>query len=485
MTKIRFIARLFLITAMLLSVVGKVQAQPPLPSHFHGEIHVLDNPPVVGSTINAYVPGVVAPVGSTTVTNSGGILVYTIDVAGDEPDTPAKDGGLEGDTITFRFGTRSLGTWFWHSGTDVNLNFHPPQAISGGSYSGNEGSSISFAGGASDWGSDVATYYWDMDNNGSYEITGASPTVTFNQSGIYTVGLWVTDAQVGEGFATATVNVANVAPTLGVYAASVSTNEGTKADNGGTVSDPGNDVSTIIASVGLVIVHGDGTWAWEYTPTDGPAQNQTVTLTATDADGGMGTTTFSLVVNNLGPVATISNNGPVAEGSPATISFSNPLDASPEDVTAGFHYAFACDNGSLSTATYASSSSTSFTTCVFSEPPTSHVVRARIIDKDNGFSEYTTTVLVSNANPVVTADQATVTVNEGSLITNTGTFNDPGTTDIVTLSASVGSITNNGNGTWSWSYTPPSGPASGGTCYHPGSGWPGRGWGSNLHPGGK
>ena len=87
MTKIRFIARFFLITAMLLSVVGKVQAQPPLPSHFHGEIHVLDNPPVVGSTINAYVPGVVAPVGSTTVTNSGGILVYTIDVAGDEPDS--------------------------------------------------------------------------------------------------------------------------------------------------------------------------------------------------------------------------------------------------------------------------------------------------------------------------------------------------------------------------------------------------------------
>ena len=465
MNKIKFITRIFLVTALLLSVVHTVQAAPPLPSHFYGEIHInaLDNPVVVGSQILAYVPGVVAAVGSAFVTASGSNLVYSMDVNGDDPDIIGKDGGYELDLITFRFGTRILGSAYWQSGTNLSLNFHPPQAISGGPYSGNEGTAISFIGSSIDWGSDIATYAWDMDSDpATFEITSQSPSITFTNSGSFSVRLRVTDGQRGEGYATASVTINNVAPVVTAYSASVSTNEGTTANNAGTYADPGNDVSSLSATVGNVTDHHDGTWAWTYTPTDGPAQNQNVTVTATDADGATGTTIFALVVNNVGPVGTLGNNGPVAEGSPATISFTGQADASPQDVSAGFHYAFACDYGSLATATYANSSATPSTSCIFSEPPSSHDVRARIIDKDNGFNEYTTNVLVSNANPVVTATQSTVTVNEGSLANNTGTFNDPGITDIVTLSASVGTIINNGNGTWSWSYTPPSGPSSGG-----------------------
>ena len=101
------------------------------------------------------------------------------------------------------------------------------------------------------------------------------------------------------------------------------------------------------------------------------------------------------MVNNTGPIGTLGNSGPVAEGSPRSVSFSGQGDASPLDVAAGFHYAFACDNSSLTGATYANSSASSSTTCTFSEPPVLHDVRARIIDKDNGFSEYTTTVIVA------------------------------------------------------------------------------------------
>jgi hypothetical protein len=43
----------------------------------------------------------------------------------------------------------------------------------------------------------------------------------------------------------------------------------------------------------------------------------------------------------------------VDEGSPVTISFTNATDASGADVTAGFHYAFSCTNGSLDSVTYA------------------------------------------------------------------------------------------------------------------------------------
>ena len=48
-----------------------------------------------------------------------------------------------------------------------------------------------------------------------------------------------------------------------------------------------------------------------------------------------------------------------------------------------------------------------------------------------------------------------VTVDEASEVTNTGTFNDPGGRETMTLSASVGTITrDDAAGTWSWSHTP-------------------------------
>lgn len=52
----------------------------------------------------------------------------------------------------------------------------------------------------------------------------------------------------------------------------------------------------------------------------------------------------------------------------------------------------------------------------------------------------------------------TIEVNEGQTALNTGTWSDPDG-DGVTLSASVGSVVQNANGTWNWSYTPTDGPA--------------------------
>lgn len=56
-------------------------------------------------------------------------------------------------------------------------------------------------------------------------------------------------------------------------------------------------------------------------------------------------------------------------------------------------------------------------------------MRARIIDKDNGFTEYTTSVVVTNANPVVTAP-ANQNASEGSSASFTlGSFSDAGVND--------------------------------------------------------
>jgi hypothetical protein len=64
--------------------------------------------------------------------------------------------------------------------------------------------------------------------------------------------------------------------------------------------------------------------------------------------------------------------------------------------------------------------------------------------------------------PELTVDWATVSVNEGEVATNSGTVSDPDG-DTVTLSASVGTVANNGDGTWDWNFPAADGPANGQT----------------------
>jgi hypothetical protein len=70
------------------------------------------------------------------------------------------------------------------------------------------------------------------------------------------------------------------------------------------------------------------------------------------------------------------------------------------------------------------------------------------------------TAAPTNHAPTVSADSASVTVNEGTTATNTGTYNDADG-DTVAISASVGSVTQTGTsgGTWSWSFATTDGPA--------------------------
>ena len=64
----------------------------------------------------------------------------------------------------------------------------------------------------------------------------------------------------------------------------------------------------------------------------------------------------------------------------------------------------------------------------------------------------------TNQDPVLNEDQSSVTVDEGQTASNSGSVSDPDG-DIVTLSASVGTVNNHGDGTWSWSFGTNDGPA--------------------------
>ena len=61
-------------------------------------------------------------------------------------------------------------------------------------------------------------------------------------------------------------------------------------------------------------------------------------------------------------------------------------------------------------------------------------------------------------NDGVAADLPAVEVDEGQTANKTGTVNDSDG-DTVSLSADVGSVVNNNDGTWSWSFITSDGPA--------------------------
>ena len=99
--------------------------------------------------------------------------------------------------------------------------------------------------------------------------------------------------------------------------------------------------------------------------------------------------TFTVTVSNVAPTATLANNGPINEGSSATVSFSSQSDPRAADTTAGFHYASAAP-AATSRARLRRAGDHRVDQLHLRRRPGAFTVTARIIDKDDGFTEYTT-----------------------------------------------------------------------------------------------
>jgi hypothetical protein len=100
-----------------------ISPPPPLPASFYGQIHFNEYPPDVGTPIEAWVTGMSVRAAATTV-QDGNTLSYMIDVPGDDPGTPQKDGGVDGDLVSFKIGVRILATAPWHSGTHTQVDLN-------------------------------------------------------------------------------------------------------------------------------------------------------------------------------------------------------------------------------------------------------------------------------------------------------------------------------------------------------------------------
>jgi PKD repeat protein len=89
--------------------------------------------------------------------------------------------------------------------------------------------------------------------------------------------------------------------------------------------------------------------------------------------------------------------------------------------------------------------------------PNETEVTITAMDEDGGAASTTFALAVNNMAPTISLDSNNVAVLEGQTATNTGGFSDAGT-DVVVLTASMGTITSNEDGSWTWSFDATNGP---------------------------
>jgi hypothetical protein len=164
---------------------------------------------------------------------------------------------------------------------------------------------------------------------------------------------------------------------------------------------------------------GGGSWTWGLMP--GDDSHGDVQVIASDGEH-RAADSFSWRSLNVAPTADLTNDGPIDEGGTATVSFTDPVDPSSIDTSAGFHYGFSCDGGALPT-TYDDAGTDISTPCTFGEDGT-YPVSGRIFDKDGGYTDYTSDVVVRNVAP---------TIEDASLSGATGTACMGGTVTALTF----------------------------------------------------
>ena len=119
----------------------------------------------------------------------------------DDFDIPSSDSNKKTITVTV-------------SGTGLANN--PPDADTGGPYSGIEGRAITLdASGSTDSDGSITLYEWDIDNDGTYDYSSSSATRshTYDQQGTYTINLRVTDNLGATNESTATATISDTSPT--------------------------------------------------------------------------------------------------------------------------------------------------------------------------------------------------------------------------------------------------------------------------------
>lgn len=272
--------------------------------------------------------------------------------------------------------------------------------------------------------------------------TGLPISHTFPDAGIYTVNFTLSNDDGKSVSGSFTVTVTNAAPTATwVSNGNLEGGETVLTVTGiDSVADSPTlrYVITPTQSIRDAATYGTSTTVNTYSETFNDNTNKTLYVRVMDRDGLSVDYTTSISISNVAPTGTISNNGPINEGSAATVSITGAADVSSVDVAAGLRYLFSTSQDNWPTTNpYATASSSNSANFTFTENG-SYTVYGRVYDKDNGYSEYSTVVLVNNVAPTVSIASITNPAVENLPVTITANGSDPaGVADPLTYDFTV------------------------------------------------
>ncbi len=319
------------------------------------------------------------------------------------------DGGIGTDTLT------------------VTVNNVAPTPEAGADKNADEGETVSFSGSFADPGiADTHNFEWDFGDGNT--ATGTETTNVYTDDGTYTVTLTVTDDDGGVGTDTLTVTVNNAVPEVDA-GVDLFVNEGDLVDFSGIFTDAG-----VVDTHTIEWDFGDGNNASDsLTPShiyvdDGV---YTVTLTVTDDDGGVGTDTLAVTVNNVAPAVTATGSE-ISENGIATVS-GTIFDPGIIDT---FEVAISWGDGNTNTVSYPASSTIFSETHQYMDDDPSgtssddYTVSVKVTDDDMGEGTACTSVTINNVPPEVNDINSPVDpIQVGTPVTVDSTFTDAGTLD--------------------------------------------------------
>ncbi len=265
-------------------------------------------------------------------------------------------------------------------------------------------------------------YSYDFDNDDTFDVSNSSvSTATVPASYLTGVTTRTVRARIADkdgGFNDYTTVLTILQPTLSVsksvspasvaehaavtYTVIVS-NTGAGTATNVTVSD--SVVGVLGSSFSLAAGHSI-TYTYPVSQDDGPL---TVINTATVTSNQTSPIHSSVTAQwqNVAPTASLDNSGPVNDGETALVSFGSQNDPSTTDTTSGFRYSYDFDNdGTFDVSN--SSVPTATVPAGYLSGVTTRTVRARIADKDGGFSDYTTAISVNAPTATPTATNSPV-----------------------------------------------------------------------------
>ena len=277
----------------------------------------------------------------------------------------------------------------------------------------------------------------------------------------YTVGVTVTDDDLGQGTATTTVTVENSGLVLTVAAAQT-VDEGALLDLSGDQLGSFTDVGSLdqhtatvdwgdgspLASVAVTESSGSGVLGASHIYADNGIYRVTVTLS--DDDTARVSQSFQVTVRNVDPTLTGTDQVTVDEGQQFTLAgvgvaledpgFDNPANPLVAGGTSETFAAFTVDwgdgtaAGPLAIASRTNGAENVTTTASFAHAPHAYAdngtytVSVVIRDDDGGLVTRTFTILVENVSPTLTLTDRTLEINEGETLDlfDLGIFTDPG-----------------------------------------------------------